>query len=99
MDKDRHKDRIIEPDYVCFNPWFNGLMDKDTKTLQPFFCRVYCFNPWFNGLMDKDFARVEFSSGKMKSFNPWFNGLMDKDIIFSVCWKSLFRVSTLGLMD
>ena len=38
---------------VCFNPWFNGLMDKDlANTLWSIGWTG--FNPWFNGLMDKD---------------------------------------------
>ena len=40
--------------YYCFNPWFNGLMDKDAGKTDDEIKAVLCFNPWFNGLMDKD---------------------------------------------
>ena len=39
---------------VSFNPWFNGLMDKDAANSPKSGKHLPSFNPWFNGLMDKD---------------------------------------------
>ena len=54
MDKDWMNFPRLVFTYVGFNPWFNGLMDKDLTCEGLIFVRRICFNPWFNGLMDKD---------------------------------------------
>ena len=45
---------------ICFNPCFNGFMDKD-KRLFGWSMTGSSFNPCFNGFMDKDICSLFIS--------------------------------------
>ena len=84
---------------ICFNPCFNGFMDKDRSS---FFQRALLypgFNPCFNGFMDKDKLAIACLVTFTFCFNPCFNGFMDKDQnpLNECQWH--YCVSTLVLMD
>ena len=90
--------RFLRIRKASFNPWFNGLMDKDILPSSGS-DRIRCFNPWFNGLMDKDsLASGLADAGRTVSTL----GLMDwwiKTVKNTAHISMSHCVSTLGLMD
>ncbi len=62
----------------CFNPCFNGFMDKCLAAGSASRLCAFCFNPCFNGFMDKCVGGWLRVTSMRLRFNPCFNGFMDK---------------------
>ena len=78
---------LITERTTCFNPCFNGFMDKWWYCIDLVKTGICGFNPCFNGFMDKWSVLKLSAVTKPARFNPCFNGFMDK-WLFLEWWLS-----------